>query len=153
MAALDRKVPPPAVTLVAAAVMWVLANALPVIALPYWLRFGGTLILLVVGAAAGIAGAVEFRRSRTTLDPRRPEAASALVTAGIYTRTRNPMYLGLALFLLAWAVYLASLWSVLGVVAFILYLGRFQIQPEERALTVLFGQEYESYKSAVRRWI
>ena len=63
------------------------------------------------------------------------------------------MYLGFLLTLLAWAMFLANPFAVLWVVVFVLYITRFQIIPEERALTSLFGAEYEAYKGRVRRWI
>lgn len=63
------------------------------------------------------------------------------------------MYVGFTLLLLALATFLASPWSLLVVVGFVLYLNRYQIRPEERALTELFGQEFVEYRSRVRRWI
>ena len=63
------------------------------------------------------------------------------------------MYVGLAWILAAWAVFLSSAWALLGLVAFVFYMGRFQIAPEERALTKLFGNEYTSYQARVRRWL
>lgn len=63
------------------------------------------------------------------------------------------MYLGLALILSAWAIYLAIPLSLLGVVCFVLYITYFQIKPEELALEQIFGDEYKLYKAKVRRWI
>jgi protein-S-isoprenylcysteine O-methyltransferase Ste14 len=63
------------------------------------------------------------------------------------------MYLGLCFLLVAWAIFLACPWALLGVLAFVLYMTRFQIGPEERVLSALFGEEYVAYKSTVRRWL
>ena len=63
------------------------------------------------------------------------------------------MYLGMALALFAWAVYLSSIWSLLGPVLFALYITRFQIVPEERALDGLFGASFAAYTKRVRRWL
>jgi len=63
------------------------------------------------------------------------------------------MYLGIAAALVGWAAYLSAAWPLLGPVLFVLYIDRFQIQPEERALTELFGTEYADYSRRVRRWI
>ena len=63
------------------------------------------------------------------------------------------MYVGLSCVLVAWAVFLSSAWALLGPVAFVLYIGRFQIGPEERALAKLFGSEYVDYQAKVRRWL
>ncbi|SDC02590.1 hypothetical protein SAMN05444679_101133 [Variovorax sp. CF079] len=63
------------------------------------------------------------------------------------------MYLSLLLYLLAWAVYLSNVWTLLFVPVFVLYINEFQIKPEERALSSLFGPEYAAYKERVRRWL
>ena len=62
--------------------------------------------------------------------------------SGIYRLTRNPMYLGLLVILLGWAIFLANVLAFLLLPAFIVYMNRFQIEPEERALASLFGQEF-----------
>jgi len=79
--------------------------------------------------------------------------ATALVTSAAYHHTRNPMYLGLVAFLLAWAVYLAVPWTLIGPLAFVLFITRFQIIPEERVLLQKFGDAYKAYQRQVRRWI
>ena len=79
--------------------------------------------------------------------------ASSLVIRGVYRYTRNPMYVGLLLTLLAWAVFLANPLAALWVVVYVLYITRFQIIPEERVLASLFAAEYEAYKGRVRRWV
>ena len=94
-----------------------------------------------------------FVRAKTTVNPMKPASASALVVSGLYARSRNPMYLGLLLILIGWAVYLSNGLAFLLLLAFILYMNRFQIEPEERALISLFGQEFVAYKSRVRRWL
>lgn len=83
----------------------------------------------------------------------RPDAASTLVTSGIYRVTRNPMYLGILFALLGWGLFLSNLGSLLFCGVFVLYMSRFQIQPEERALEVKFGVAFIMYKSRVRRWL
>lgn len=63
------------------------------------------------------------------------------------------MYVGMCFLLLAWAVHLSALLPLAGPILFILYMTRFQIKPEERILTKLFGQEYVDYTARVRRWL
>jgi protein-S-isoprenylcysteine O-methyltransferase Ste14 len=109
--------------------------------------------LALAGVSIAILGVLSFRRAGTTVNPMQPEKASSLVTSGIYRVTRNPMYLGLLLGLIAWAVFLSNVLAFLFLPAFILYLNRFQIGPEEAALTRLFGQEFVHYQSHVRRWL
>jgi protein-S-isoprenylcysteine O-methyltransferase Ste14 len=76
-----------------------------------------------------------------------------LVTTGIYHHTRNPMYVGLLLVLLGWVSFLCSVIALLGLVAFVIYITRFQIVPEERVLLAKFGADYAEYLARVRRWL
>ena len=151
--ALETKVPPPVVALVAALIIWVISRLAPLVALPSGVRLYLVVVIVGIGAVFGVAGVLSFRRARTTVHPAKPERASSLVSTGVYRITRNPMYLGLLLFLTAWAVFLSSPWALLGVGAFVAYMYRFQIGPEERALAKLFGSEYTAYKASVRRWL
>jgi protein-S-isoprenylcysteine O-methyltransferase Ste14 len=75
------------------------------------------------------------------------------VARGIYNYTRNPMYLGMLLVLLALALYRASPWALAGPLLFIVWMNRFQIVPEERALAAKFGASFEAYRQRVRRWL
>jgi protein-S-isoprenylcysteine O-methyltransferase Ste14 len=96
---------------------------------------------------------VSFWRARTTVNPINPAATSSLVIGGIYSLTRNPMYLGFLLALVGWATVLSNALAYLLLPAFIFYMNSFQIKPEERALASLFGEEFITYKSRVRRWL
>jgi protein-S-isoprenylcysteine O-methyltransferase Ste14 len=152
MASLELKVPPPVVALLVALAMWGLARLAPLAGGPSS-RAVVALALAALGVAFSVSGAIAFRRAKTTKNPMKPQAASSLVVSGVYKLTRNPMYLGLSLVLLGWAVFLWSAWALLGPVVFITYISRFQIAPEERILTTLFGSEYSAYKAKVRRWL
>jgi protein-S-isoprenylcysteine O-methyltransferase Ste14 len=110
-------------------------------------------MLATAGACISLMAVISFRRARTTVNPLRPGTASTLVTGGIYRHTRNPMYLGLSIILLGWAVYLANAPALLLLPGFVLYIYRFQIVPEERTLAALFGAEYQAYRTRVRRWL
>ena len=150
---LEHKIPPPAVGLGIGVLMWTLASLAPPLEVPFGVRLGVGLALLVVGQAIAIAGMVSFRRAKTTINPIRINTASSLVSSGVFKVTRNPRYLGLAITLLGWAAYLASWPALLGVPLFVLYINRFQIAPEERVMASLFGADYAAYKDKVRRWI
>jgi protein-S-isoprenylcysteine O-methyltransferase Ste14 len=110
----------------------------------------------VVGLAGGmleLAGAVRLVRAETTVNPLDPTKVCRLVTGGVYRYTRNPIYVGDALILLGWALYLSNALAFASVPLFILYMDRFQIAPEERALDAAFGAEFADYRARVRRWI
>jgi protein-S-isoprenylcysteine O-methyltransferase Ste14 len=87
------------------------------------------------------------------VNPLKPQTASALVASGIYRYTRNPMYLGMLVVVVGWAVFLANVLSALAIVLFPAYITRFQIKPEERVLLSLFGEQYVHYSHQVRRWL
>lgn len=151
--ALENKVPPPLVALVFGGLMGGASLGLPGLDLAWGTRLLLALSLIGAGLLFVLAGGISFRRARTTVNPLKPEAASALVTSGIYRYTRNPMYVGFALWLLAWGLYLASPLVLLGVLGFVLYMNRLQIAPEERALGQLFGADFAAYRQRVRRWL
>jgi protein-S-isoprenylcysteine O-methyltransferase Ste14 len=133
---------------------WLIARALPQLAgeLPFATPLAAS--IAVAGVALCVLGVLPFRRAGTTLDPTRPERASRLVTNGIFAATRNPMYLGVLLLLVAWGVYLSNaLGLLLAPLSFFIFMNRVQIVREERALQAAFGDEYASYKRRVRRWI
>lgn len=150
---LELKIPPPVVALLICAAMWGLSLFTPVLNVSMFNRAMAAFVITSLGGAVAISGVAGFRRANTTLDPRKPHAASSLVTTGIYRRTRNPMYVGVLLVIVGWAAFLSSPWALLGPLAFALYVTRFQIQPEERILSGLFGAAYIDYQSRVRRWL
>ncbi|MGE3827836.1 MAG: isoprenylcysteine carboxylmethyltransferase family protein [Steroidobacteraceae bacterium] len=154
MRQLEHRVPPPVVALLTGGAMWLvsrLPSPLP-LSLPAAARIAVAVVLASLGVAFAIAGVLAFRQARTTVNPTTPEAATALVRTGVYRLTRNPMYLGLLLCLTAWAVWLTSVLSFCVLPAFIAYMNRFQIGPEERALRPRFGRVYEDFAARVRRW-
>jgi protein-S-isoprenylcysteine O-methyltransferase Ste14 len=149
---LELRIPPPVVGLIVAAGMWSVAQIPPILQLPKLVQLPGATILALLGVAVAIGGVVSFHRAKTTVNPLKPETSAALVSTGVYSFSRNPMYLGMALVLFAWSVYLSSIWSLAGPVLFALYITRFQIVPEERVLDALFGASFADYKRRVRRW-
>lgn len=152
---LELKIPPLVVVLIAAGLMLLMRWLTPTltVSLDLGLRMWAALPVLGAGIAIAVAGVLQFRRSHTTVNPMTPERTSALVSSGIYRYTRNPMYAGMLLALLAFAIVLASPASLLILPAFVVYMNRFQIMPEERELTRHFGAEFQAFKARVRRWL
>jgi len=150
---LELKIPPPAVALLFGVLMWLASSLTASIEVPSGPRVSLALVLASVGVVVGVSGMVSFWRARTTMNPIKPMATSSLVTSGVFRLTRNPMYLSLLLYLLAWAAYLSNVLALLFAPVFMLYINEFQIKPEERALSSLFGPEYAAYKERVRRWL
>lgn len=146
------RLPPVVLVATCALPMWFAARATPALVVDFPARRILSIALAAVGATVILAGVLAFRRARTTVNPLRPEGASALVTSGVYARTRNPMYLGFALLLAAWGAWLAHPVVLLAVPAFVGWISRYQIAPEERALHATFGAAFEQYRTRVRRW-
>lgn len=152
----EHRVPPPVIDAGCALVMWALAHVVPQAQL--WPRGASlataiALLLAAAGGAVALAGTLEFRRLRTTLNPLAPQRARALATGGVYRFTRNPMYLGMLAVLAGWAVWLGNAAAWLGLPLSVGLLTVLQIVPEERVLRERFGAEYERYTARVRRWL
>jgi protein-S-isoprenylcysteine O-methyltransferase Ste14 len=146
------KLPPAIVFLVFGILMYLLAEFLPV---GYFDFFGRRYLikaLLILAVVISCVALIQFYLAKTSIDPKNPSKASSLVSNGIYKYSRNPMYLGLLLILLAWALWLGNAFNVLLAAGFVSYMNAFQIQPEESTLTSLFGKEYKNYCIKVRRW-
>jgi protein-S-isoprenylcysteine O-methyltransferase Ste14 len=150
---LDLMVPPLLVWLVFAGAMFGVASVTPAISYTVPARFALALALVGLGGAVALAGVVAFRIKRTTVNPLTPGASSSVVSTGVYSVSRNPMYLGFFLALAGWALYLSNLGAVVLLPAFVAYLTQYQIKPEERALLAKFGPEFAQYMARVRRWL
>ena len=153
MSKLELKVPPVLVTVIFAVLMWLASKLSPGIITPNWLKLGVSAALTAMGVFFSVSGVVSFRNAKTSVNPLTPAECSSLVTSGVYKKTRNPMYVGFLFFLLGWGLFLSSLFSLVLCAGFVLYMNRFQIQAEEQVLTSLFGEEFLTYKSQVRRWL
>jgi protein-S-isoprenylcysteine O-methyltransferase Ste14 len=150
---LALKVPPVALVVIAAALMWVASSATPTFDFFLPAKSLSSVSLALIGAVTCLSGVVSFRRAKTTVNPMKPNSTSSLIVSGIYKYTRNPMYLGFVLVLLGWAAFLSNLAALALLPAFVVYINRFQIRPEERALASLFPHEYPAYRAKVRRWV
>ena len=153
MHSLNSRIPPLVVFAVVAGFMWLAAKVAPATSFPFPARQIIALGMVAVGVGVAVAGVVSFRLAKTTVNPLKPETASSLVVTGIYRVTRNPMYLGALIVLIGWAVFLSNALALILAGTFVLYLNRFQIIPEEKALTARFGSEFSDYCAKVRRWI
>ncbi|SDE66551.1 Protein-S-isoprenylcysteine O-methyltransferase Ste14 [Pricia antarctica] len=146
------KIPPGVVFLSFGLLMYLLAEFLPV---GYFDFFGRHHLMIVLAISAILIAGValfQFYAANTTIDPTQPGKTKKLVTNGIYAYTRNPMYLAMLLLLLAWGVWLGNAFNTLLAAGFVAYMNRFQIEPEEQALTKIFNKDYKQYGLLVRRW-
>ena len=146
------KLPPAIIFAVFALLMYLLSIFLPVGYFDFFGRKYLMLALLVIAGCIGLIALFQFFKSKTTVDPTNPSKASKLVSSGVYQYSRNPMYLGMLLLLLAWGLWLGNAFNVLLAAGFVAYMNKFQILPEEESLSELFGKEYAQYCTLVRRW-
>ncbi|MCX7173499.1 MAG: isoprenylcysteine carboxylmethyltransferase family protein [Proteobacteria bacterium] len=153
MNALELKIPPVPLALAFGGAMWLVSVQLPELSFALPGRVAVAAALSGLGGIFAISGMIAFRNAMTTFNPMRPGAASALVTSGAYRLSRNPMYAGLLLTLGGWSVFLSHTLAFLFLPAFVAYMNRFQISPEEKALSSKFGEEFAAYTQRVRRWL
>jgi protein-S-isoprenylcysteine O-methyltransferase Ste14 len=107
--------------------------------------------ILVVAIAVAAAAIVRFRRHQTTVEPgQRP---SALVTDGIFARSRNPIYVALVLIAAAIGIMSDSPWILLTALVLWVILDRVVVRSEEKMIEETFGEDYRAYKRRVRRWL
>ena len=146
-------IPPPLVVALFGYLMWLLAGRLAFGAFAFAGQRPLAALLLLAGLALMAAAAWTMFRARTTVNPLKPERATRLVTSGVFAVSRNPIYLGDALILLALAIGFGNAANFLLLPLFVWFIGRFQIRAEERALEQRFGADYRAYCARVRRWL
>lgn len=142
---------PPVIAAAGLALGFALDALWPSPILPSGLQYGLGFALLLVGVALAGLAVWQFHRAGTAVPTW--QAASRLVTHGLYARSRNPIYIALGLIHAGLAVaadaplVLASLPAVL----LVLHFG--VILREERYLDARFGEPYRRYRASVRRWL
>ena len=143
-------IPPPIVTIVFLIVIFFTKDLL---------RFSVTLpssagfIIMLAGLMIIFIAARQFKAVNTTINPIKPENASVLVNKGIFSYSRNPMYLGMLLIIVGFSI-IHNLVAVLVIMPlWVIYITNFQIIPEEEAMEILFKEDFLNYCKKTRRWI
>ncbi len=141
--------PPPLLFALGLVLGWLINRwiALSPVALPPMLGWA----LIGAGMLLALSAVSRFFRARTNLIPNRP--ATALVVAGPYRFTRNPMYVSLTAVYLGVCVLMQSVWALALLPLVLVVIYRKVIAPEEAYLERRFGGEYVQYKMRVRRWL
>jgi protein-S-isoprenylcysteine O-methyltransferase Ste14 len=146
-------IPPPLQALVCAGLVYLIARHVPEFGFSFPFQSYVAMALTLAGVSIDLASVARFFQRGTTVSPVSPGKSTTLVTDGLYRFSRNPMYLGLALILTGFAVWMGNFGGFLIVPCFIWYVTRFQIVPEEEMLIEKFGLEYADYCSRVGRWL
>ena len=148
---LNTKIPPPVVTILFAIMIFYFSDNFAYIDLPFKIYI--SIFFIVLGFIVTFSSARNFKKKDTTVNPMKPNETSKLVTDGFFKITRNPMYLGMLLFLLGLSIYNGLIVGLVFLPLFVGYITFFQIIPEERAMIEIFGEDYKAYMKKVRRWI
>ena len=143
--------PPPFVPLIGLVVGLVIQRFIPLSIAGGGVRWGLGTVLVVAGLALMGLAFGWFRK--TGQDPKPWTEAPELIVEGFYRHSRNPMYVALAIGLLAVAARFDNLWLLVSLAAWFPVMVRGVISREERYLEDKFGETYTSYKSRVRRWV
>lgn len=106
-----------------------------------FISFGG---FVIMGKAREL-----FKKHETTL---KIKTSSSMITEGVFSKTRNPMYVGFSLLLIGVSICFMNLFSMICPFVFILFMNVTFIPIEEKLMVQQFGNEYLDYKSKVRRW-
>ncbi|PJC87789.1 hypothetical protein CSW98_01285 [Vibrio sp. HA2012] len=152
MRIVELKIPPVFLFIATGGVMYGLHAVGLSLFVPFPMRFVFFAVCFFASGIFGLGGIYEFRKHKTSVHPVDLHKAVKVVDSGMFSFSRNPMYVGLLLLLTGYAYYLQDLISVGLCGLFVWYMNRFQITPEERHLEQKFGQEYLDYKQKVRRW-
>lgn len=151
---MNLKIPPLALTCIFITFMSILSWLFPQYTLNIPNNIIASVLIAIVATLISVMSVASFHNAKTTVNPTKPDQASSLVIKGIYRLSRNPMYLGFLLFLIAWGLYLAHLLSLLLLpTIFVIYMNKYQIPVEEEALHIKFGEHFTNYKKKVRRWL
>ncbi|MDI6402239.1 isoprenylcysteine carboxylmethyltransferase family protein [Balneolaceae bacterium ANBcel3] len=150
---LELKIPPVLIAALFLLAMWAIDSFFPVFAVQIPFQIPLTLLLMAAAGVLGIYSIVLFVRMKTTLLPTESGRPETLVTEGPFRHTRNPMYVSLSLLLIAWAIFLSDLLCLMLIPAFVAYMTRFQIIPEERMLVEAFGEAFVEYAERTPRWL
>lgn len=153
MSNIKLKIPPVALTLIAAFLIWLCNRYIPLYRLDFAVQQPVAFLIGLCGLIIALIAVAAFIKNKTTVDPRSPGKADTLVITGFYRYSRNPMYAGLLLMLVGLALYGGAVSGFGVVILFVGYMNRFQIILEEFALQQKFGDRFTEYRDIVRRWI
>lgn len=148
---MNNKIPPPIVTFICSLAIYFSKT--------FFIQFFSynnntiSLFLLILGLTVFILAVKAFNRQKTTVNPLDPKQASSLVSSGIFKYSRNPMYLGMLIILLAISFKFNLVGGIVISLFFYIFITKFQILPEEEAMNELFGDEFIEYSNRTRRWI
>lgn len=109
------------------------------------------LLPLAVGIVLHLLAHKAFQQTDTTVDPYKK--SDILITDGVFSVTRNPMYLGYLSILLAQTLLFGSLSPIIITVVYFVLVDRISIPAGEEKMAKDFGADWEEYRKKTRRWL
>jgi protein-S-isoprenylcysteine O-methyltransferase Ste14 len=123
-----------------------------------WLTGGVAVALQILGAALGVGAlgmdvvaARVFHKHQTTILPNK--GATTLITTGPFAWSRNPIYVGNTVLVIAAGLYFGKLWLLLVAPVAAYLTQKLAIEREEHHLAARFGEDWRAYAAKVRRWL
>lgn len=114
-----------------------------------WVFIGG---FIGAGLVIDVLALAQMIKARTSMNPIQLNGTRILLTTGVYSFSRNPMYLGMLCYLIALTYALANPMAAIAPIGFVLMLNQTQIKREEAWMREQFGEDYEQYSATVHRW-
>ena len=118
---------------------------------PPALRIAVASVVFVSAIAIVVVARRELIKHHEHPNPYKP--TGAIVSTGIYGRTRNPIYIALHIVVLALAIAANNAWLLVAMPVLFVLLEFGVVRAEERYLAGKFGAEYAAYRQKVRRWL
>jgi protein-S-isoprenylcysteine O-methyltransferase Ste14 len=108
------------------------------------------IVLIIIGIGLVVLARREFAQYRQPTDPGQP--TSKVIKTGVFSISRNPLYLGSVILFLGIALAINMLWTLVALLASMILCHYVLIIPEEKYLAAKFGDEFEHYIATVHRW-
>jgi protein-S-isoprenylcysteine O-methyltransferase Ste14 len=109
------------------------------------------LVFVVLGVLLNIAAKQAMKKAQTPVSPF--AKTTSLITWGIHSWTRNPMYLGMVLLLLGVTILMGSMLPMIITLLFALIMHYRFVKMEEEKLADQFKEKWDDYRSLTRRWL
>lgn len=146
-----KRLLPPVLLVITWALMVLAHNLVPIgsILPETWSYIG--IPITVLGLVISFIGARMFRIKKTNIMTF--DKPDKLITTGLFNWSRNPMYLGFALFALGGAIFMTTISPLIIAGTFCVILDRWYVKFEEAMMHATFGVDYVFYCNRVRRWV
>jgi protein-S-isoprenylcysteine O-methyltransferase Ste14 len=136
--------------LISLALQWAFPLSIPP-GILRWALIPVGVVLFILGIGFVVLARREFARYGQSTEPGHP--TSKIVMTGVFSISRNPLYLGIVITLLGVSLGLNFLWTLVLLIPAIILCQSVLIAPEERYLRNKFSKEYLDYAASVRRWL